>query len=89
MKGKAAILTNVGTSLELQGYPLKAIAGAMLTDISMINTCGSNLYFRGGPWPGFPPASCGVLGHQVTGDVAKLGRDERQAPLGCRCPPFA
>jgi threonine dehydrogenase-like Zn-dependent dehydrogenase len=89
MKGKAAIFADVGTSLELQGYPLKAIAGAMLTDISMVNICGSNLYSRSGPWPGFPPASCGVLDHQVTGDVAKLGRDERQAPLDFHCPPFA
>jgi threonine dehydrogenase-like Zn-dependent dehydrogenase len=65
------------------------MVGAMLADISIADICGSNLYFRRGQWPGFLPASCGVLCHPVTGDVAEPGRDERQAPLASRRPPFA
>lgn len=83
MNGKAAIFTDVGKPLEFRDYPLPEVEpGAMLVKISMANICGSDLHFLKGQGPGVPRGIPQILGHEMTGQVARLGREVKTDSLG-------
>jgi threonine dehydrogenase-like Zn-dependent dehydrogenase len=83
MKGKAAIFTDVGKPLEFREYPLPEVEpGAMLIKISMANICGSDLHFLRGQGPGIPRGIPQVLGHEMTGAIARLGGPGQTDSLG-------
>jgi D-arabinose 1-dehydrogenase-like Zn-dependent alcohol dehydrogenase len=83
MKGKAAIFTDVGKPLEFREYALPDVeAGAMLVKISMANICGSDLHFLRGQGPGIPRGIPQVLGHEMTGRIARLGRQVKTDAMG-------
>jgi len=83
MNGRAAIFTDVGKPLEFRDYPLPEVEpGAMLVKISMANICGSDLHFLKGQGPGVPRGIPQILGHEMTGHVARLGREVKTDSLG-------
>jgi threonine dehydrogenase-like Zn-dependent dehydrogenase len=83
MKGKAAIFTDVGKPLELREYPLPDVEpDAMLVKISTANICGSDLHFLRGQGPGIPRGIPQILGHEMTGRVARLGSRVKTDSLG-------
>ena len=75
-KGKAAVYTEFGKPMEIREYPVpEPEPGAILIKVSRTNICGSdlhqwrgdlNLTALGAPLPA-------ILGHEMTGSVAKLG----------------
>ena len=75
-KGRAAVYTGLGQPMEIREYPVpEPEPGAVLIKVSVANICGSDLHIwrgdmklgRSGP---FVPI---VLGHEMTGRVARLG----------------
>ena len=75
-KGRAAIFNGVGQPMEIKEYPVPdPDPGAILIKVSMANICGSDLHM----WRGdINLAALGaplplILGHEMTGRVAKLG----------------
>ncbi len=75
-KGRAAIYTGLGQPFEIREYPVPEPGpGAILVKVTMATICGSDLHIWRGDMDvgdlGAPlPA---VLGHEMTGRVAKLG----------------
>jgi D-arabinose 1-dehydrogenase-like Zn-dependent alcohol dehydrogenase len=75
-KGRAAVYRGLGQPFEIREYPVpEPEAGALLVKVTMANICGSDLHMWRGDMDvgalGAPlPA---VLGHEMTGKVAKLG----------------
>ncbi len=75
-KGRAAVYTGFGQPMEIREYPVpEPEPGAILIKVSRTNICGSdlhqwrgdlNLTALGAPLPA-------ILGHEMTGTVAKLG----------------
>ncbi|MBM4463821.1 MAG: zinc-binding dehydrogenase [Chloroflexi bacterium] len=75
-KGRIAIYKGLGQPFEIKEYPVpEPKPGAILVKISMANVCGSDLHiWRGDMKLGLFGASLPtVLGHEMTGRVAKLG----------------
>lgn len=88
-KGRAAVYKGYGQPMEIKEYPVpEPEPGAILVKVSMASICGSdlhqwrgdvNLTALGAPLPT-------ILGHEMTGTVAKLGEgistDSAGEPLG-------
>ncbi|MBM4445311.1 MAG: zinc-binding dehydrogenase [Chloroflexi bacterium] len=75
-KGRAAIYTGLGKPMEIVEYPVPdPEPGAILVKVSVANICGSDLHmWRGDMDLGALGAPLPVvLGHEMTGRVAKLG----------------
>ena len=75
-KGRAAIYKGLGQPMEVKEYPMpEPEPGAILIKVSMASICGSDLH----QWRGdIDLAALGaplptILGHEMTGTVAKLG----------------
>ncbi|MBM4463340.1 MAG: zinc-binding dehydrogenase [Chloroflexi bacterium] len=75
-KGRAAIYNGLGKPMEIVEYPVpEPEPGAILVKVSVANICGSDLH----QWRGdIDLAALGmplpvILGHEMTGRVAKLG----------------
>ncbi|MEE8470189.1 MAG: zinc-binding dehydrogenase [Dehalococcoidia bacterium] len=75
-KGRAAIYRGLGHPMEIKEYPVpEPEPGAILIKVRMANICGSDLHI----WRGdVDLAALGaplpmILGHEMTGTVAKLG----------------
>jgi D-arabinose 1-dehydrogenase-like Zn-dependent alcohol dehydrogenase len=75
-KGRAAIYTGLGKPMEIVEYPVPdPEPGAILVKISVANVCGSDMHM----WRGdLDLSTLGaplpiILGHEMTGRVAKLG----------------
>ena len=75
-KGRAAIFKELGQPMEIVEYPVPELEpGAILVKVTMANICGSDLH----QWRGdLDLAATGtrlpaILGHEMTGKVAKLG----------------
>lgn len=71
--GKAAVYTGPGKPMEIQEFPLPEVEpGAILVRITLGNICGSDLHaWRGMHRPSTEPR---ILGHEMTGRVAELGK---------------
>src|SRR6266849_3994314 len=83
MKGKAAVLKGFRQPYEIQEFPVPEVApGAILIKISMANICGSDLHIWRGDLPiRFRPEGS-ILGHEMTGRVARLGQGVTTDSLG-------
>jgi D-arabinose 1-dehydrogenase-like Zn-dependent alcohol dehydrogenase len=75
-KGRAAVYKGLGQPIEIREYPVpEPEPGAILVKITMATVCGSDLHM----WRGdLDLAALGapmplILGHEMTGRVAKLG----------------
>ena len=83
MTGKAWVFTGVGKPFEEREFPLPEVEpGGILVRVMVASICGSDVH----GWHGRTPRSgATVMGHEMTGRVARLGRgvktDAAGAPL--------
>jgi D-arabinose 1-dehydrogenase-like Zn-dependent alcohol dehydrogenase len=75
--GRAAVFTTLGQPLEIKEYPVSdPEPGAILVKLTLANICGSDLHMWRGDIDlgalGAPLPT--ILGHEMTGTVAKLGK---------------
>lgn len=82
MNGRVVVSNGPRTPFEIREYPV-ADPGPdeILVKITIASVCGSDLHMWRGETPPFqrPP---GVPGHEMTGTIAKLGRNRRTDTLG-------
>lgn len=74
MKSRAAVFLGPGKPFELREYPVPdPQPGAAVVKIRLSNVCGSDLHqWRGDGGSNMPPGGR-VMGHEMTGEVARLG----------------
>jgi len=83
MKGKAAVFFGPGKAFELRELPVPEVeSDAVLIRVSLANVCGSDLHFWRGDAPLKLPQDGWVFGHEMTGRVARLGRNVKTDSLG-------
>ena len=83
MKGKVAVFSAPCTELEIREYPLPEVGPEdMLVKIRRTNICGSDLHMWRGHGPRLAPGLARVLGHEMTGEVYRLGRRGQRDCLG-------
>ncbi len=83
-KGRAAIFTGVGEPMEIRQYPVVDPGrGQALVRLSVSNICGSDLHvWRGDTGIGRGGGLEMILGHEMTGRIAKLGEGRTKDALG-------
>jgi len=80
MFSKAMVFTAVGSPLEMREYPVNAPEpGGMWVRITMSTICGSDLHTTLGARPAPVPI---ILGHEITGRVAALGKGVTADTMG-------
>lgn len=74
MQSRAAVFLGAGRPFDLREYPVPdPRPGAAIVKIRLSNICGSDLHqWRGDGGSNMPPGGR-VLGHEMTGEIAKLG----------------
>jgi len=83
MNGKAAVFFGPGKPFELRELPVPEVEpDAVLIRVTLANVCGSDLHFWRGDAPLKLPQDGWVFGHEMTGRVAKLGRNVKTDSLG-------
>ena len=83
MKGKAAVFLGPGKAFELRELTVPDVEpDAVLIRVSLANVCGSDLHFWRGDAPLKLPQDGWIFGHEMTGRVAKLGRNVKTDSLG-------
>jgi len=83
MKGRAAVFFGPGKPFELRELPVPEVEpDAVLIRVSLANVCGSDLHFWRGDAPLKLPQDGWVFGHEMTGRVARLGRNVKTDSLG-------
>ena len=83
MTGKAAVFTEVNQPFQFREYPLPDVApDAMLIRVTRANICGSDLHFVRGGGPGLKGGMPRILGHEMVGVIARLGRAVKTDTLG-------
>ena len=81
--GRAAVFFGPGKPFEIREVPLPEIEpDAVLIKVSLANVCGSDLHFWRGDAPLRLPEDGWIFGHEMTGRVAKLGRNVKTDSLG-------
>jgi putative phosphonate catabolism associated alcohol dehydrogenase len=81
MNGRVAVYQGPGQPMELREYPLPEVGPEdILVKIRAANICGSDLHIWHGRGPGLPRGS--VPGHEMVGEVFRLGREVKQDSLG-------
>jgi putative phosphonate catabolism associated alcohol dehydrogenase len=81
MKGRVAVYQGPGQPMEIREYPLPEVGPEdLLVRIRCANICGSDLHIWHGRGPGLPRGS--VPGHEMVGEVFRLGREVRSDSLG-------
>jgi threonine dehydrogenase-like Zn-dependent dehydrogenase len=81
--GKAAVFFGPGKPFEIRDVPVPEIEpDAVLIKVSLANVCGSDLHFWRGDAPLRLPQDGWIYGHEMTGRVAKLGRNVTTDSLG-------
>src|SRR5215468_412945 len=81
--GKAAVFFGPGKPFEIRELPLPEIEpDAVLIKVSLANVCGSDLHFWRGDAPLRLPQDGWIFGHEMTGRVARLGRNVKTDSLG-------
>src|SRR3990172_8136274 len=82
-KGKAAVFLGPGKGYEIRQFDVPAPEpDAIVIKITMGGICGSDLHIWGGDSPVFAAMAGGVVGHEMTGRVHKLGSNISTASLG-------
>ena len=82
-KGKAAIFLGPGKGYEIQEFDVPdPDPDAILVKVSMGGICGSDLHIWRGDSPAFAMMANQVVGHEMTGRVAKLGANISTDSLG-------
>jgi threonine dehydrogenase-like Zn-dependent dehydrogenase len=81
MTGRVAVYQGPGKPFELREYPLPDVGpDDVLVKVRAANVCGSDIHIWHGRGPGLP-AGC-VGGHEMVGQVFRLGRDVKTDCLG-------
>ncbi len=80
MISKAMVFTAVGSPLELREYPVTPPEpGGIWVKVAMSTICGSDLHTTLGARPAPVPI---ILGHEITGRVAALGKGVTTDTMG-------
>jgi threonine dehydrogenase-like Zn-dependent dehydrogenase len=83
MTGRAAVFHGPGKPFEIQELPLPdPEPGAALIRVLLANICGSDLHFWRGDAPLTLPPDGWIFGHEMTGQIARLGREVTTDSLG-------
>jgi threonine dehydrogenase-like Zn-dependent dehydrogenase len=83
MKGKVAIFGGPMKELEFREYPLPEVGPKdMLVKIRRANICGSDLHLWRGHGPGLPRKRAVIIGHEMVGEVFRLGKDFATDSIG-------
>jgi threonine dehydrogenase-like Zn-dependent dehydrogenase len=83
MKGKVAVFSAPCTELEIREYPLPEVGPEdILVKIRRTNICGSDLHMWRGHGPRLASGLARVLGHEMMGEVYRLGKHVQQDCLG-------
>jgi threonine dehydrogenase-like Zn-dependent dehydrogenase len=83
MKGKVAIFGGPMKEMEFREYPLSEVGpDDMLVKIRRANICGSDLHLWRGSGPGMPRRRATVPGHEMVGEIFRLGKNVRSDCLG-------
>src|SRR5207249_10771443 len=81
--GKAAVILGPGKPFEIRELPLPDIEpDAVLIKVTLANVCGSDLHFWRDDAPLRLPEDRQKTAHEMTGRVAKLGRNVKTDSLG-------
>lgn len=81
MKGRVAVYQGPGQPMEFREYPVPEVGPEdILVKIRAANICGSDLHIWHGRGPGMPRGR--VSGHEMVGEVFRLGRDVKTDCLG-------
>lgn len=79
-KARAFVFTGAGQPFEMQEFPLPEVEpGGILVRLTVSNICGSDLHGWHGRTPRSGPT---IMGHEMTGRVARLGSDVTADALG-------
>lgn len=82
MKGRVAVFQGPQQPMEFREYPVPEVGPEdILVKIRCANICGSDLHIWHGRGPGMPRGRS-VSGHEMIGEVFRLGRDVRTDCLG-------
>ena len=82
-KGKAAVFLGPGKGYEMQEFDVPdPEPDAIVIKVSMGGICGSDLHIWRGDSPVFAAMAGNVVGHEMTGRVAKLGANISTDSLG-------
>jgi threonine dehydrogenase-like Zn-dependent dehydrogenase len=82
-KGKAAVFLGPGKGYEIQEFDVPSPEpDAIVIKVSMGGICGSDLHIWRGDSPVFQAMAGQVVGHEMTGRVAKLGANISTDSLG-------
>lgn len=80
---RAAVFVGPHQPFDIREYPVPdPEPGAIVVKIRLANICGSDLHMWRGDGAASMPPGGRVLGHEMTGEVAALGRDIRTDSLG-------
>jgi threonine dehydrogenase-like Zn-dependent dehydrogenase len=81
--GRAAVFFGPGKPFEFRDITIPEIEpDAVLVKVSLANVCGSDLHFWRGDAPLRLPEDGWIFGHEMTGRVARLGRNVKTDSLG-------
>jgi threonine dehydrogenase-like Zn-dependent dehydrogenase len=82
MKGTVAVFQGPGQPMEFREYPLPDVGPEdILVRMRAANICGSDLHIWHGRGPGMPRGRT-VSGHEMVGEVFRLGREVKTDCLG-------
>lgn len=74
MKGRVAVYQGAGKPFDVREYPVPEVGdGDIVVRVRAANICGSDIHIWHGRGPGLP-AGC-VGGHEMVGEVFRIGRD--------------
>ena len=74
MKSRAAVFLGPGRPFDIREYPVpEPEPGAAVVKIRLSNICGSDLHQWRGDGGSTMPAGGRVMGHEMTGEIARLG----------------
>src|SRR5918996_5087838 len=81
MTGRVAVYQGPGQAMEVREYPLPEVgAEDILVRVRHANICGSDLHIWHGRGPGMLRG--GVSGHEMVGEIFRLGREVATDCLG-------
>jgi len=83
MKGQVAVFAGPMKEMEIREYPVPDVGpDDIVVKIHCANICGSDLHIWRGHGPGMPRNRAIVSGHEMVGEVFRLGKNVRNDCLG-------